>query len=143
MTDTPLSALPSHVTGRYKESVGRRKRAVARVRYFAKGEGEILVNDQPYRAYFPTFQLQQFIEQPFTVTQMAKKGTVTVHVAGGGKKSQAEAVRLGIARVLVDVNEENKKLLKAEGFLTRDARKKERKKPGLKRARRAPQWQKR
>ncbi len=137
------ASLTSQITGKYTESVGRRKRAIARVRFFNKGQGDILINDQPYRSYFPTFQLQHIVERPLHVLQMINKGTVTVHVLGGGKKAQADAVRLGIARVFVKINEDHKKLLKGEGLLTRDSRKKERKKPGLKRARRAPQWQKR
>lgn len=128
----------------YLFSVGRRKTAVARVRYHAKGQGEITVNDKPYQEYFPTAALQKMVTAPIEHAQgLMKDASITVKVQGGGKQAQAESLRLGISRVLLQVDPELKSTLRTAGFLTRDPRKKERKKPGLKRARRAPQWSKR
>ncbi len=123
-------------------AVGRRKSASARVR-LEKGKGTITVNGQPLEKYFPYFEWQETIFAPLKALAKDKDLDVSAKVAGGGKKGQATAVQLGIARALVLWNEENKKVLKALGLLTRDARIKERKKPGLKKARRAPQWSKR
>lgn len=127
----------------YLYAVGRRKTAVARVRYYKKGEGELEVNGKTVKDYFDTAEQCGIVESPLKLTNLFGSGKVTVRVLGGGKKSQAESVRLGIARVLLKVDEALKDSLKHAGYLTRDSRKKERKKPGLKRARRAPQWSKR
>lgn len=127
----------------YLYAVGRRKTAVARVRYYKKGEGEVTVNEKDSDTYFDTSELRAIAKSPLKLTNLLNTGAVTVKVVGGGKKSQAESVRLGIARVLLQVDPELKLDLKKAGYLTRDSRKKERKKPGLKRARRAPQWSKR
>lgn len=126
----------------YVYSVGRRKRSVATVRLFPKGDGEIMINEKKYTEYFPTKLLQELVAMPIQ-TLGENMYNVTVKVKGGGVHGQAEAVRHGIARALVKLDQENRKSLKIKGFLTRDAREKERKKPGLKRARRAPQWSKR
>ncbi len=128
--------------GEMSRAVGRRKRASARVR-ISRGSGEISVNGEDLKIYFPFFALQEIVISPLKALGKDKDITVSVKVAGGGKKGQAEAIRLGIARALVGWNEDFKKSLKTLGFLTRDARKKERKKFGLKKARRAPQWSKR
>lgn len=125
----------------YLYAVGRRKTSVARVRLYPKGEGTITVNGKPYEEYFPS-DFAWVIHEPVGKTG-AVFGELSVRVAGGGVRSQAEAVRHGIARILVLRDPEMRKSLKAAGFLTRDPRVKERKKYGLKRARRAPQWQKR
>jgi len=128
---------------RYWEAVGRRKTSVARVRLFTRGEKVILVNEKPYNIYFPIFELQQIIQSPLQKMNCLEKFRVLIKVKGGGIRSQAEAIRHGIARALVLFNPDFRKKLKKAGFLTRDPRMRERKKFGLKRARRAPQWQKR
>lgn len=127
----------------YIFAVGRRKEAVARVRWTAGGEGAITVNQRSLQEYFPTFELQQTVRGPLIISQNDQTSTVSVKVAGGGIQGQAEAVRLGIARALVKHDSDLRIPLKRAGFLRRDPRVKERKKYGLKRARRAPQWQKR
>lgn len=128
----------------YIFAVGRRKEAVARVRWHKKeGAGEITVNGRELAKYFPTAELQQLVRDPMTLTHQEKVGSITAKVSGGGTQGQAEAVRLGIARTLVKDDSDLRIVLKRAGFLRRDPRVKERKKYGLKRARRAPQWQKR
>lgn len=124
-------------------AVGRRKSAVARIRYYQEGEGEIIINDKDYRKYFPYFEFQKIILGPFVLTNYQTKGKFLIKVKGGGKRGQAESVRHGLSRLLVKLSKDNRHILKKAGFLRRDARVKERKKYGLKRARRAPQWQKR
>ncbi len=123
-------------------AVGRRKTASARVR-LQSGEGKIVVNGKSLQEYFPYFEWQELIVAPLKAINKEKTFDVSVKVVGGGQKGQAVAVQHGIARALLDWDEELKKTLKTQGYLTRDARVKERKKPGLKRARRAPQWSKR
>lgn len=123
-------------------SVGRRKSAAARVK-IGKGTGEIIVNNKDYKEYFPYFELQKIVLAPLKALAKEKDLNFSVKVAGGGKKGQAVATQLGIARALVLWNEDFKKTLKTLEFLSRDARVKERKKFGLKKARRAPQWSKR
>lgn len=127
----------------YIYQVGRRKRAIAQVRFYKKGEDKIEINKKDYREYFRYPQYQDIILAPLKLVGEDKGHQLTVLVRGGGVKAQAEAIRHGIARALVIFNENYKKSLKGVGYLTRDPRKKERKKPGLKRARRAPQWSKR
>lgn len=134
---------PQKVNGvDYCRSVGRRKTASARVRV-SKGDGKIIVNGHDFKKYFSHITLQEIVLLPLKAMGKENALDVSVKVAGGGKKGQADAVKHGIARALLLWNEDFKKALKTQGFLTRDARKKERKKPGLKRARRAPQWSKR
>jgi small subunit ribosomal protein S9 len=133
---------------RYYEAVGRRKRAVARVRLFTcrpfeDEKGKILVNQKPYFEFFPTLELQEIVIAPLKKMKSLNRFEVTVKVNGGGIRGQAEAVRHGLARTLVKFNPDFSKKLKRAGYLTRDPRRKERKKPGLKKARRAPQWKKR
>lgn len=123
-------------------SVGRRKTAAARVR-IEKGTGKITVNGLTYQEYFPYFEMQAVVMAPLKALGKEKDLDFSTKVNGGGKKSQAQAVQHGIARALVLWNEDFHKTLKSLGFLTRDPRGKERKKPGLKKARRAPQWSKR
>lgn len=123
-------------------AVGRRKRSAARVRV-DKGSGKIVVNGQPMAQYFPYFEYQETVMAPLKALAKDKDLDFSVKVVGGGKKGQSVAVQLGIARALLKWNEDFKKTLKSLGFLTRDPRIKERKKPGLKKARRAPQWSKR
>lgn len=128
---------------RYFEATGRRKTAVARVRIFAKGDKEFLVNSKPYQKYFSHIADQEIAVASMKKMNCLDKFRVTVLVKGGGHSAQAEAIRHGTARVLVDFNNNLRKYLRKAGFLTRDPRMRERKKFGLKRARRAPQWQKR
>jgi small subunit ribosomal protein S9 len=130
-------------TRRYIEMMGKRKTAAARVRMYEGGTGKIIVNDVTISEYFPAPIAQTIILEPLKLTSLDEKLDYTIRVSGGGKQGQAEAVRHGIACTLLALNKELRPLLKAQGWLTRDARKKERKKPGLKKARRAPQWSKR
>lgn len=123
-------------------AVGRRKTAAARVR-LTLGKGEVVVNGKPLIEYFPVDLWQEKVLSPLTKTGKEKSFDVSVKVLGGGPNGQAEAVRHGIARALVKWDEALKPALKAEGYMTRDSRAKERKKPGLRRARRAHQWRKR
>jgi len=128
---------------RYFEAIGRRKTAIARVRLFTRGEKTFLVNERPYQEYFPTIELQQIATTSLNKMKCLDKFRVVSKVKGGGVHAQAEALRHGIARALTLFNPTFRKRLKKAGYLTRDARMRERKKFGLKRARRAPQWQKR
>lgn len=128
---------------RYFEAVGRRKTAVARVRLFTRGEKLFLVNEKSHQNYFPTLELQQTVEAPLRKMNCFGKFRILAKVKGGGLSAQAEAIRHGVARALTLFNPDFRKRLKAAGYLTRDPRMRERKKFGLKRARRAPQWQKR
>jgi len=128
---------------KYFEATGRRKTATARIRLFTQPEKGIVVNKKPYKIYFPIFSLQKIIEIPLQNLNCLEKFGVSIEVKGGGLRAQAEASRMGIARALVALNPVFKKRLRKAGFLTRDPRMRERKKFGLKRARRAPQWSKR
>ena len=130
-------------TDRYFEAVGRRKTAVARIRLFTKGDITTVVNERPFKEYFPTLELQTIVEDPLKKMKSEGRFRVSAKVSGGGIHAQAEAIRLGISRALTVFNPEFRKRLKRSGLLTRDARQVERKKFGLKKARRAPQWQKR
>lgn len=123
-------------------AVGRRKSAAARVRV-EKGTGKIVVNGKPFNEYFQHFEMKEIVMAPVKALGKDKDLDFSVKVSGGGKKGQSVAVQHGIARALVVWNEDFKKTLKTLGFLTRDPRVKERKKFGLKKARRAPQWSKR
>lgn len=126
----------------YFETVGRRKTAVARVRLYAQ-EKDITINGKPLASYFPQKSLQEIIKSPLIAAECFDKFGVSAVLKGGGFKAQAEALRHGISRALILVDTELRKKLKKTGYLTRDPRMRERKKFGLKRARRAPQWQKR
>jgi small subunit ribosomal protein S9 len=125
----------------YVEAIGRRKTATARVRVTEATKASYVINDKDLASYFPTEELQKIVTDPFKITEKAY--AVSVHVKGSGIHSQAEAVRHGISRVLVKEDESDKTKLKQEGFLKRDPRSKERRKFGLKKARKAPQWSKR
>ena len=125
-----------------KLSTGRRKGAVARV-WLASGDGGFTVNGRPVDEYFPTRVHRMVARGPLTAISRERDYDVTVTIRGGGISGQAGAVRLGIARALVELDPELRSQLKAEGFLTRDAREKERRKYGLKKARKAPQYSKR
>ena len=121
---------------------GRRKRSIARVR-LVEGNGTITVNGKDLNDYFGAETLKYIVRQPLSVTETSSKYDVICTVKGGGFTGQAGAIRLGIARALLEANAEYRPTLKSAGFLTRDARKKERKKYGLKKARKAPQFSKR
>jgi len=126
----------------YIEAVGRRKRATARVRLTPASKTSYVVNDKKGEEYFPTTELQNIMSEALTLIEGATF-KVSAKVMGGGVPSQAEAIRLGVARALVKDDLERRKELKAAGFMKRDPRVKERKKFGLRSARRAPQWSKR
>ena len=128
---------------KYSYGTGRRKSSVARVRVFENGTGAITINGRSIDEYFGLDTLKLVVRQPLVTTDMVGKVDVVVTVAGGGVSGQAGAIRHGIARALLGVNPEFRAALKAAGFLTRDPRMKERKKYGLKAARRAPQFSKR
>ncbi len=128
---------------RYFNGTGRRKTAIARVRLYTKGDKGMTVNGMDFKKYFPTDVLQKLVLGSLDRMKSIERFKVTVVVSGGGVNSQAEAVRHGISRALVAFNPDYRKRLRKAGFLTRDPRMKERKKFGLKRARRAPQWSKR
>ena len=122
---------------------GRRKKAIARVRLIPGGNGTIVINDRAFEDYFPQGTLQYIVKQPVALLEVESKYDIIVNVVGGGYTGQAGAIRLGVARALLEAEENSRPALKAEGFLTRDPRAKERKKYGLKKARRAPQFSKR
>lgn len=123
-------------------TIGRRKTSIARV-YVKPGKGTILINDRELASYFPSEILQITVKQALTLIKADGNYDVTVNVEGGGNKGQAEAIRLGIARALVTINNENRPALRKEGLLTRDSRMVERKKPGRRKARRKFQFSKR
>lgn len=123
-------------------AIGRRKTAVARV-YLMKGEGNITVNGKDYREYFPQIHVQRNVKDPFVVVEAENIYDLKVNVRGGGFKGQAEAIRMGVSRALVKLNEEFRKPLKAKKFLTRDSRAVERKKYGKPKARKRFQFSKR
>ena len=122
---------------------GRRKKAVARVRLIPSGSGEIIINDRALEDYFPLGTKQFIVKQPLAEIGAEGKYDIHVNVIGGGYTGQAGAIRLGISRALLQAEPETRPALKKAGFLTRDPRVKERKKYGLKKARRAPQFSKR
>ena len=132
-------------SGQYFYAVGKRKTAVAQVRVYPGkgGKAEVLANGRGVTEYFPVARMNALAIAPLVATSNAEKFSVEAKIQGGGKSSQAEALRLGIARALVKFDETLKKQLRDLGYMTRDAREVERKKPGLKKARRAPQWAKR
>ena len=123
-------------------ALGRRKAAVARV-YVSEGKGEVQINKKELKVYFPTEQLQYIVMQPFTQLEVLGKYDIKANLDGGGIKGQAEALRLAISRALVKIEAENKPKLRANGFLTRDPREVERKKPGQPKARKRFQFSKR
>ena len=128
------------------QSTGRRKRAIARVRVRVsdgEGEGTITVNERPLAEYFPSKTHQMILTEPLRATELTEAYDIEASIAGGGPTGQAGALRLGIARALIALDPDLRPALKSLGFLTRDAREKESKKYGLKKARKAPQYSKR
>jgi len=134
---------PTDKTAKFFAGVGRRKSASARALLFTRGAKEFIVNEKDYKQYFQTYDLQQKATASLNKMKSLERFRVMVKVNGGGLSAQAEAIRLAVARALINFSVDYRKRLKKAGFLTRDARIKERKKPGLKRARRAPQFSKR
>ena len=134
---------PVKFSGKFISALGKRKTAVAQIRLYKNGKGVIIINQQKISQYFPVSLFRTIISQPLKLTGHLRDLNFSILVKGGGKKAQAEAIRHGIARALIQFDKELKSSIKTKGWLTRDARKKERKKPGLKKARRAPQWSKR
>lgn len=128
---------------RYFEAVGRRKTSTARVRITEASKESVVVNDKDVPTYFPTKDLQNIITEAVEKSKVAGKFAISAKVIGGGIHSQAEAIRHGLSRALVEFDDETRKRLKKLGFLKRDPRMKERRKFGLKKARKAPQWSKR
>ncbi len=131
------------LTGKYIESLGRRKAATARVRLHHGGSGKVVINERGLNEYLPLITLRESVMAPLKETGTQDSFDVTVHVVGGGVRGQADSIRLGIARGLIEFNPEFRSALKKLGFLSQDARRRERKKPGKKSARRSPQWSKR
>ena len=128
---------------RYLEAVGRRKTSIARVRLFASKTTTVSVNEKPLAKYFPTKELQDIAIESLKELKLSEHFAISVKVKGGVSHSQAEAIRHGLARTLVAYDGDSRKILKPAGFLKRDPRAKERRKFGLKKARKAPQWSKR
>jgi small subunit ribosomal protein S9 len=127
----------------YYEAIGRRKTSTARVRLYAEGGGNMIVNGRPVQEYFPLAPALAKVLGPLDATDALSRFNVSVKVMGGGINGQAGAIQLGIARALLKVNPDLRPVLRQKGYLTRDVRAKERKKPGLKGARKAPQYTKR
>ncbi|MDR1719310.1 MAG: 30S ribosomal protein S9 [Dysgonamonadaceae bacterium] len=123
-------------------AIGRRKAAIARV-YVKEGSGKILINKRELETYFPSPLLQYVVKQPLNKIGVAEQYDILINLTGGGYKGQSEAARLGIARALVKINPEDKSALRSEGFMTRDPREVERKKPGRPKARKRFQFSKR
>ena len=130
------------LTGRYYEGIGRRKAASARVRLYP-GEGAVIINDKPLEEYFGRERDRMMVVAPLSSVGLQNVYTLSVKVQGGGVTGQADAIAHGLARALLHINPDLRPTLRKAGFLTRDPRAKERKKPGLKRARKAPQYTKR
>ena len=131
------------MSAQYYEGIGRRKAASARVRLFPGGTGKFIVNDKPLDEYLPRRGDVEIILQPLIIIGQERSYDISVHVDGGGISGQRDAIKLGVSRALLKIDPDTRPALKAEGHLTRDARIKERKKPGLKRARKAPTFTKR
>ncbi|PJF23254.1 MAG: 30S ribosomal protein S9 [Phototrophicales bacterium] len=131
------------MSAQYYEGIGRRKRASARVRLFPGGTGKLLINDKDGREYLPRIGDVDILLEPLSTIGQENNYDITVHVSGGGISGQRDAIKLGVARALLKIDPDLRPRLKAGKYLTRDARIKERKKPGLKRARKAPTYTKR
>jgi small subunit ribosomal protein S9 len=133
---------PQQTQQQYYYGLGRRKSAIAKVRLYP-GEGNVVINGRTADDYLGRKTLVQIVQQPLNAVDTSTQFNVVVNVEGGGVTGQAGAIRLGIARALLALDQNHRSVLRKEGLLTRDARVKERKKPGLKRARKAPQYTKR
>jgi small subunit ribosomal protein S9 len=131
------------MSSQYYEGIGRRKESSARVRLFPGGTGNLIINDKDGREYLPREGDVEILLEPLSKLGQEVSYDISVHVNGGGISGQRDAIQLGIARALLEIDPELRPQLRAAGYLTRDARVKERKKPGLKRARKAPTYTKR
>jgi small subunit ribosomal protein S9 len=131
------------MAAQYYEGIGRRKAATARVRLFPGGTGNLIINDKDGSDYLPRPGDVDILLEPLTTVGQAKSYDISVHVNGGGISGQRDAILLGIARAIIKIDPDLKPALREQSYLTRDARVKERKKPGLKRARKAPTYTKR
>ena len=140
--ETEVKEEISATKGKYIKAIGRRKTASAQVRVYLAGKGEISINGKSMEKYFDEDRAAIAV-QPLKLTGVGKEVDISILAKGGGVNSQAEATRHGLARVLILLDPELDGAIRAKGWLTRDSRKVERKKPGLKKARRAPQWSKR
>ncbi len=138
--DTDAGSSQKNMMGKYFYALGRRKEAIARAKIFTNGSGNIRINNREMESYFPIFEHQKIISSPFRQVGQEGKLDAEIQVIGGGIKGQAESILLALSRALTKLNPNYHKALKKVGFLTRDARKKERKKPGLKSARVREQW---
>jgi len=138
----PASGEIAEFTGKYIKAIGRRKRSIAQVRLYENGKGVIMVNGLRVSQYFPG-EGANLVSQPLKVTGHSRDFNFSIIAQGGGKQGQIGAVRLGISRAIFAFDPATKEALKVNGFLTRDPRQVERKKPGLRKARKAPQWSKR
>ena len=144
VVETPApSVVEGSKGGSYIYAIGRRKTAIAKVRLIKNGKGLLTVNGKPMENFFTTFEARAMVNSPVKMSGLEGSVDISAETNGGGQLGQAEAVRLGISRALVELTPTYRKTLKKLGFLMRDPRAKERKKPGLKKARRAPQWSKR
>lgn len=130
-------------THKYIETIGRRKTSIARVRFFKSGNNTVQINSKDIKEYFPSEEMQIRAISPIKQANINQNYSITARIVGGGIKSQSEALSHGIARALVKVDSELRKTLKKEGMLKRDPRAKERRKFGLKKARKGPKWSKR
>jgi small subunit ribosomal protein S9 len=139
--EVPIAAAPAKKD--YIYALGRRKRAIAQVRLTPGGKGEIMVNGKTYVDYFTSVEMRQAVLTPLKAVGQDDKVTISIVAYGGGMSGQADAARLGISRALIKLNETFRSTLKKMGMMTRDPREKERKKYGLKKARKGPQWAKR
>ncbi len=143
MENDQETAAKAAKSGSFIPAIGRRKTAIARVRLIKNGKGTVVVNNRAYDEYFNTYEFRNQVLAPLKAVGQDSSVDVSARVLGGGMRGQAEAVRHGIARALIVLNPTFRKTLKKLGFLSRDPRERERKKPGLKSARRSPQWSKR
>ena len=142
-TKTTIKTKTTKAEAKYTEAVGRRKTSIARVRLTPNAKQEVTINDRTFDRYFSIPDLQKIVLAPLALAPAEGKFAISIHVRGGGIHSQAEAISLGIARALIGVDATLRVPLKQKKFLTRDSRMKERRKFGLKKARKSPQWSKR
>lgn len=143
MTTKTAKTTKTAAKDKYIEAVGRRKTSIARVRLLPNTKGIFLINDKPLKTYFATEELRLIANIPFVKVEQEGKYSITAKITGGGIHSQAEALAHGVARALLKADESNKPALRQNRLLTRDSRMKERRKFGLKKARKSPQWSKR